>query len=418
MRLAPPALPALAERVIELSDLYTLERELLSTRARRSGHLLARTFYFLCADAPKVHLVLDELRVRHGGDAGDEDGGETGRRGRMTGGGHSTPSHVLDLGCGVGTTAAGVLLSLPANAAPLVITGVDRDEAALEIWQRVAAKCGEIAGIDVEARPVVADVLEASGLGTADGGRVVGPEVHDSGHANTPDSILGVDGSIDLVIAQALLNETLEPPAAPTQDARVPESLRDMIESLARRAPMILIEPALRIATRPLHALRDELIDRGAVGILAPCLHARHCPMLASPRDWCHELRGWQPTSRVHETQRETRRRDDRVKFSFVATHPATRPVRSSRTDRRSDAGASSALAARLVSDAMASKGKVERWLCGDDGVLHRLRLLDRECVPGNAALATARRGAIVELEGLGESPRVGVHVTVRVDRV
>ncbi|MFO0874906.1 MAG: small ribosomal subunit Rsm22 family protein [Phycisphaerales bacterium] len=383
LRLPPPAVDVLAQRVVDLSDVYTTERDMLGRLPLRQGHLLAKVLYFLCADAPKPHLVLGEVDARLPGSP--------------------VPRHVIDFGCGVGATSAGFLLSLASGgdgARPstestestesiesteagraIRITGVDRDPAALEVWRAVVERCAAITGVRVDAQPVVGDAATVE----------------------MPDGV-------DLVLCQAALNEMLVPRGG--GELSHDERTRALVYSWATRSRTVLIEPALRIVTRPLHALRDAVLASGGVRVLAPCPHQRACPMLASPRDWCHEIRPWRPTPRVAEVDRVTKRRDERVKHSFVVLAPAG-PGQTA----TNEAGAPSSptrLSVRVVSDALVSKGKVERFVCGGDGVLRRLRVLDRERTPDNALLATAERGAMVTIEGLGESDRVAAGVRMQ----
>lgn len=360
-RLAPPEMDVLAQRVIDLSDLYTTERDMLGRLPLRQGHLLAKVLYFLCADAPKPHLVLREVAERHGWPR--------------------PPREVVDIGCGVGATSAGFILSLAESDEPIRLTGVDRDPAALEVWTSVVERCAAIAGVRVEPTAVVGDA------GT-----------------------FAVGNGVDLVLCQATLNELLAPRGGSNQELEHDKGTRAIVAGWARRAITVLIEPALRILTRPLHALRDALVSAGDIRVLAPCPHQRACPMLAVPRDWCHEIRPWRTTPRVAEIDRATKRRDERVKYSFVVLAASSGGGAAPIAEP-----ASTRFAGRLVSDALVTKGKVERFVCGGDGVLRRLRVLDRERSRENAMLATAPRGAMVTIEGLGESERVAP--TVRVAR-
>lgn len=371
-RLDVPATAVLAERVRDLSDLYTLERDELARSGARHGHLLARLLYFLASDAPKLHLILQELSSR----------------GRL-GGPQAAPWHtVLDLGCGLGATTAGLLLSLAPRTEPLRLVGVDSDPTTLDLWAAVAAECASIAGLRVE---VVAEPLDLRRVET------------------TPET--------DLVLCQAALNELAPPPGSggpqAAADERHEESVVEFAHRLARGSMTILIEPALRSTTRPLHHLRDSVLRRGGVRVLAPCPHQADCPMLASPRDWCHEIRGFQPTPRVAEIQRLTQRRDERVKYSFVVLAPEARGETTPPLRADGAALGDDAFVARLVSDALATRGKTERFCCTDRGTIIRLRLLDREQSPSNRALAESPRGSLVRIHGLGTAERVAPGVAV-----
>ncbi len=370
-RLDVPSIDVLAERVRDLSDLYTLERDQLARAGARHGHLLARLLYFLASDAPKLHLILQEL-------AG---------RGVLTQPGSRPWRSVVDLGCGLGATTAGLLLSLAPREEPLRLVGFDSDPTTLDLWAAVAGECAAIAGLRVELVSEPLDLRRAE----------ISPET-------------------DLVLCQAALNELTVPwsSALPTADAseRHEESVVELIHQIARRSLTILIEPALRSTTRPLHHLRDSVLRRGSIRVLAPCPHQADCPMLASPRDWCHEIRGFPATPKVTDVQRLTQRRDERVKYSFVVLAPESAQGASMAAALNVSDGGDS-VTARLVSDSLATRGKTERFCCTEGGTIVRLRLLDREQSTTNRALAEAPRGTLVRIRGLGDRERVTPEVSV-----
>jgi hypothetical protein len=178
----------------------------------------------------------------------------------------------------------------------------------------------------------------------------------------------------------------------------------EWISNWATCGPTIVIEPALRETTRKLHAARDRLLVEGKTRVLAPCPHQMGCPMLAAgDRDWCHETRLFTPTPRVAEVQNLTRRRDERTKFSFIVMAPPSDDPPLNTFPKTSG---------RLVSDALNSKGKLERTLCNGAGELVPLRLLDRDRNESNRLLADAERGQLVRLEGF-TSPRVHLDTLV-----
>jgi len=178
----------------------------------------------------------------------------------------------------------------------------------------------------------------------------------------------------------------------------------DLVAGWAARAPLVVIEPALRVTTRALMALRDAVIARGAAHPVAPCLHAAPCPMLAREGDWCHEARRIEPTPRVAAIDAIVGRRDERALFAFLATAPGAAAPRSEAAARF----------VRLVTDPLGSRGKTERLVCRDDGALRLMRLLDREVRPENRGFLDLERGGIVSIVPIPDNDRIGPEVRVR----
>jgi ribosomal protein RSM22 (predicted rRNA methylase) len=351
----PPRIDRLAERVAKLSDLYTTQRTSLSD-ADDPSLRLAKVGYFLFSDAPKVYFVLRELAERYG--ATPRTPGE--------------PWRVIDAGAGVGATSVGLLLSLAPGSCPRVeLHGLDSDPRVLRLWQTIVYRAAEIAGVSLRAHTTTLDLRQPP-------------------HA---------DWSWDLMVAQAVLNEL------PFGESSDPIAARaDWIAAWSSRGPAIIVEPALRETSRPLHAARDRLRGAG-FRILAPCPHQGPCLMLANERDWCHEVRLVPPTPMVEQVQAITRRRDDRTKFSFIAMAPPEVPPEGLTFHENSG---------RLVSDALNSKGKMERDLCTGDAKLIRLRLLDKDRTADNELLADAERGTLVELSAPFTPPRLQKDTAVR----
>jgi ribosomal protein RSM22 (predicted rRNA methylase) len=359
---AAPSKTDLAHKVATLSDLYTTERAHLGDQKHGANHpvqLPAKLGFFLCSDAPKVHLVLAELE----------------RRGAFSQRGRNQPLRALDLGAGVGTATVGLLLSLDAKqVSGLVVRGVDADPAALEIWRTVAQQAASLVGLEVDLMPVTQDL--ETGL------KALSP------------------AGFDWVLIQSLLNELF----VDVDSSRRIGKCAAWLQAALAGDLTIAIEPALRGATRSLHQCRDFLVSQGSARVLAPCPHQQACPMLARERDWCHERRIFPAAAQVAALQRLTRRRDQRLNFSFVVFQkpgqfgpPARLP----------------AGAGRLVSDALRSKGKTERLLCGCDGELHRLRLLKRDETTANRLLISAERGELIQLSKLHDPPRVSTKTRV-----
>lgn len=355
---ALPRPAALAQRVVTLSDLYTTGRASLTEQANKAAHLSAKLLYFLPSDAPKIFLILRELSGRYPA---------LWKPGRTL--------RLIDAGAGVGATSVGLLLSLEAVAFPRVeIHAVDAEAPMLRHWTIVARQAAKIAGIDLQAHAQTADLRDPAAL--------------------------DLPRSWDLLVAQAVLNE-LFGGDAPVEAL---ERSAAWVGGWANQGLSIFIEPALRVTTRSLQAVRDRVVAGGGVRVLAPCPHQGPCPMLANERDWCHEVRLVAPTPKVAEIQAITRRRDERTKFSFMALAPA----------KWMAVAPLPPLAGRLVSDSLSSKGKTERWLCSGRGQLVRLRLLDRDKTPENAAIADAERGTLVRIEGSPALPRLAKETVVR----
>lgn len=382
-----PEIDEVAEQVLDLSDVYTVDRANLLTADLRE-HLAAKTFYYMCSDAPKVWCVLEEVHRR------------ATARGGVANASWPTndPLRVIDLGAGVGATSAGFLLSLDARAIlasakdiEVELTGIDTDAAALAVWRAAVTKAAEIAGVRVRLRSSIADAL------------TLPPEISQTS-ARSP--------TTPIVLAQGVMNELFHEQA----DAPAATSRAEWLARLAEGSLVIAIEPALRETTRPLMAARDILARRNDIALLAPCPHRSACPMLPMERDWCHEVRPIEPTPHVARVQALTRRRDVRTKFSFLALAPASAIANISATQSHEPQSSASAptLSGRLVSDTLNSKGKAERLICSSAGELVRLRLLDRERTESNAFFADATRGNRVEVIGTMNSARITRDITVR----
>lgn len=89
---------------------------------------------------------------------------------------------------------------------------------------------------------------------------------------------------VDLVIAANVLNEVSDP--------RDPSPRRRLLDTAATHVKdggrVLVTEPAMRLETRALMTLRDELVAEG-VAVLSPCRGARTCPLLLTRGDWCHQ---------------------------------------------------------------------------------------------------------------------------------
>ncbi len=357
------AVEEVAEWVADLSDLYTVERGVLAREQGSRQHLLAKSLYFLASDAPKVTIALAECRARAGS--------------------FSRVRRVVDVGCGVGATSVGALLALASEGrgdGAIELWGIDRESSVLAIWARTVVRMAEILGVEVSVTTRVGDLRSAA-------------------------TVAGGLRPSDLVLCQTALNELLAGPQTANAEPHHEQATIDVVASWGRAAPTVIIEPALRLTTRALQRVRDAIAVRDGLRIVAPCPHAFACPMLASPRDWCHESRVVQPTPQVARINAITRRRDERLLFSMLALEPT--PSDGPRP--------SEDILWRLVSDPLGSRGKTERWVCGSDGQLRMVRVLDRERSERNAAIVEAERGTLVRLPVLPDRDRLTPTTDVRV---
>jgi SAM-dependent methyltransferase len=326
---AAPAVPrsALLAAIVDRSRRYTSERDRL-VGAGGAPDLAARAVFFTVADAAKILIPLAELAGRQLVPA-------------------ARPLRVLDLGAGMGAMTFGALAAL---AVPMSVLAVDRDRAALSLFERAAA-----GRRSVEVRTVVGDAAE----------RPWG------------------DDRFDLVVAGSVLNELAEP-----QQLAVARALMAATDD---QGAAIVLEPALRDTSRALHRVRDALLERGEAHVFAPCVRqGTPCPALADHRDWCHEDRPTQLPPRAAALARATGLRDAGLKFSYLVLRHQPTPLVPPRPDR---------LLLRVVSQPSHCKGKHEFIGCGDDG-RHVVRLLRRHRSPSNRPLERAVRGDVVVVAG------------------
>jgi ribosomal protein RSM22 (predicted rRNA methylase) len=189
-----------------------------------------------------------------------------------------------------------------------------------------------------------------------------------------------VPTGFDTIIVGHLVNEldlALEKRAALVQG---------WLSRLNEGGRLVIIEPALRDSSRALLALRDRLLDGGAV-VLAPCLMQAHCPALVKESDWCHAERAFVPPAEHAALADEARIHKDRVKLSYLVLARTPAP-------RYEDA------LYRVVSEPLDEKGKQARIGCGPAGRV-RLVLRTRDHGERNRALADASRGDVLRVQGL-----------------
>jgi ribosomal protein RSM22 (predicted rRNA methylase) len=336
---------------------YTSDRERLAAPGDRAGDLAARAVFFTVADAMKIAIPLGELANR---------GALPARR----------PLRVVDLGAGCGAMSLGLVAVLGGGLDPgasLEILAVDHDAAALSI---------------------AAAAIRALAARTGAGAAVI---------TRTADAAAVPLGEADLVVMGSLLNEL---PAD-----RALGVVERALRAISAEGAVIVIEPALRDTSRALHALRDEVIRRGAGHVFAPCTRrGAPCPALADPDDWCHEDRALALPPQTAELARLTHLRDGGMKFSYLVlrAHPLALV-----DEEATWAGT----AWRVVSAPRPAKGKLEVIGCSDRGRLP-LRLLRRYRTDANRAIERAERGDVLVTDAAPGEQRVELVATTAVERL
>lgn len=321
----------LRPRVQRLSDRFTKERQ-LSTEVYADDleSQIAYGLFFFPQTFMRTQFVLEEC-WRPSGDAS---------------------LRILDLGAGSGAAGFAALSRLGSRPAHLFAR--DHSDVALSSLARLASRC-------CERWPNVKVETEHDNLTRS--------------HA--------LPAPFDLIICSFALNELVE------RDATFDVSAwtRGLVDQLTPGGTLVILEPALKVTSERLEALRDCAAAEGWARILGPCLHHARCPMLAGGRYWCHEVRRWTPPPMAEKINRKLFRDLPHLKFSFLAL-TSGRGVDADPTPSR----------ARLVAPMMKERGKVLTRGCAADGNLHEYELLMRGYSPDEKReIAETERGARVE---------------------
>lgn len=343
------ATPTLCWGVLELSRLFTRELDAeLPPYLDDAGLRTAYEAYYLPVNIAKVQSLLKELPS------------ESLRADTRTG-----PFAVLDLGSGPGSALLAALDWLPS---PLAAVAVDHSAAALQSCTRYWE-----AYLRVRPRP-------GAQLST------MRADLHRLHHLP--------EGTYDLIMMANTLNELFRSDPDPIR--RRAALVRELLDRLHPTGTLMIVEPALRVATRNLHRLRDILVQQQACTVYSPCLHEHPCPALAREDDWCHEERPWTPPPIVAAIDREVGFIKDALKFSYLLL----------RKDGLTIVPRDPAVY-RVVSELREMKGEKRAWLCNETG-RPEVGRLDRERSEINAAFDAWHRGAIVRVEQIVRRDRRG----------
>lgn len=343
----------LVAAVKAVSQAYTRERHAIDQSATGEAAYRARRHFYLPRDGAKVVKPLVELH----------------RAGALP---DAHRWRVLDLGAGLGSTSLGVAATLPRlpglAVRELAVDAVERDAGALRHFSRIAAGA-EAAGLPrVSVRPLAVDLRK---------------------HV--------AEGPYDLIVAGLVLNELLA--EAPELAA---QRLAGLVAQLAPGGSLIVLEPALREPTRALHQTRDALRAHPEVALFGPCVHHAACPMLAGPKDWCHEDVDATLPDALGKVAREAGLRFERLTYAYLTLRRTGDHPSSVAALLLEHAEAPELEPYRVVSQTLASKGKREWFACGAAGRV-RVTRLDRHASPANAGFGKAQRGDVVRLPVLAD---------------
>jgi SAM-dependent methyltransferase len=277
---------------------------------------------------------------------------------------------VLDLGCGPGTAALGVLEYLAAHALPglqrITIRGIDRMAENVALARQLVSayrRSGSLPGaLDWDIR-----FEQGSITSPADIDRLVSPI-----------------RAFSLIVAGNVVTE-LSPEGFGTLAA----CLRSR---LAPEGAGILLDPGTCRSAKKLYRLREAILETTPLHLYAPCLRAGGCPLEHEPAGWCHEKVFWDPPPLVQAVDRHTGfSKTKGVTYSYYTFvgYPAS-------LAEQLPGHAPDALW-RVVSYRMRNKGEDRLYVC--NGMQRRLlRRLARNADDGNREFTRARRGDIVHV--------------------
>lgn len=364
-RPAKKDLKSIAADVVRLSWLLTRERERLPFEYMKDDRLRrAYLAYFVPSNIPKIHIPLKELASHPAGLIPKD---------RL---------RVIDLGSGPGTALLGIMdfFSTREERPFLELTAVDSVPENLDDAMSLFMSWKKRTGLDSTLRTLKSPVEHA--------------------HLRLSKE------RFDIAVLSNVLNELFcghEDRISKRRDL----ILRIMDRLLNLGGSCIIIEPALRDTSREMLDAVCGLLGMG-IHIYSPCHPAGLCATLSNPRDWQHEEAAWDPPGLVKEIDRFTGLVKDALKFSYVVL----------RKDNLSILDVFGENAYRVVSEPLASKGKLEYYLCGQDG-RRRVVRLDKDRTDANSRFNVLRRGDFVLFKGhIDEGSRLkitkGTEVTVK----
>jgi ribonuclease Z len=157
----------------------------------------------------------------------------------------------------------------------------------------------------------------------------------------------------DLVTMGHVVNELFPGPDADARRAGLLEQALELVAPVARSS-----SSSRRSATpRALLRVRDLLVARG-YAVRAPCLFRGPCPALLRETDWCHAERPIEPPPIVAQLGKAAGLRKEAVKMSYLVLAPRGEGWAAPPAGR----------VFRIVSEPLASKGRLRYMGCGPEG--------------------------------------------------
>lgn len=266
------------------------------------------------------------------------------------------PSRLLDLGCGAG--AAGFAALRFFGRGSWHWTATDRSFQALESLQSLFRTVQHILP------PTRLELVAADLSGADEPWR----------------------DTYDVILASFVLNELAD--RVGEEECRRRVSL--WLQRLTAQGVLVISEPATQQASERLESLRDYWVETGSAKILAPCLHQQPCPLLATRKAWCHEVRRWSPPPLAEAINRKLHLDLRNLKFSFLVVTRGHGGQLGTRSE------------ARLVSPLTPERGKWTADGCAADGQLYRYEILRRHTDrPMREMFEEIERGARVHFDGV-----------------
>jgi hypothetical protein len=165
--------------------------------------------------------------------------------------------------------------------------------------------------------------------------------------------------------------------------------IESVMRHLTTNGIIIIIEPALKHLSRRLMKLRDEILCNKKGSVLLPCLHTSPCPLFSirAQKEWCHEIRKWQPPEFMKFINRKLHRDIHRLKFSYLVVGKQT----CNRTPCNGFL---------VVSRLLKEKGKQRCFLCTPGARVELVRL-NKSISTQNTEFSSIQKGDIISADNI-----------------